>query len=120
MKIYKSAEDYLERILMFEEEKTPMRAIDLANSMNLTKQSIHRALKNFKEDELIHIDENNFITLTPKGREIAVRVYERHVILTNFFIYLGVDKEIAHEDACKVEHDISDESLYAIKKFIEK
>ncbi|MBR2892167.1 MAG: metal-dependent transcriptional regulator [Bacilli bacterium] len=118
MKLYKSAEDYLEKILILKKEINNLRTIDIANSMKLTKQSVHRAIKNFKENGLITVDANNYINLTNKGREIAQNVYNRHIVLTNFFIKLGVDKEIAHEDACKIEHDISDESLNAIKNFL--
>ena len=118
MKIYKSAEDYLEQILILEKEIKQVRTIDIANSMKLTKQSVHRAIKNFKEHELINVDTNNFISLTEKGKEIAQNIYDRHVLLTSFFIKLGVSKEIAREDACKIEHDISNESIQVIEKFL--
>ena len=120
MKLYKSAEDYLEQILILENEIKHVRTIDIANSMKLTKQSVHRAIKNFKENELINVDSNNFISLTEKGRNIAQSVYDRHILLTNFFIKLGVSKDIAREDACKIEHDISNESLQAIEDFLKK
>ena len=118
MKLYKSTEDYLEQILILENEIKQVRTIDIANSMKLTKQSVHRAIKNFKENELINVDSNNFISLTEKGRNIAQNIYDRHIVLTNFFIKLGVSKDIAREDACKIEHEISNESLHAIEDFL--
>lgn len=120
MNIYQSAEDYLERILMLSKEKSNVHSIDIANSFSYSKASISRAVKNLKENGYIIVSDDGSITLTEKGLEIATRMYERHSILTNFFIKLGVNKEQAIEDACKVEHDLSEETFLAIKNHIEK
>lgn len=119
MNIYESAEDYLEKILMLEKENKKVKSIDIANSMCITKQSVHRAIKNFKENEYIFVDEKGYITLTEKGRKIATDMYERHLVLSKFFISLNVSEDTAYKDACKIEHDISQESFEAIKKLLE-
>lgn len=119
MKIHESAQDYLETILILKLENSRVKSIDVAKKMNVTKQSVHRAIKNLAENNYITIEEGN-ISLTEKGNDIATKMYERHTLLASFFISLGVDKEIAFEDACKIEHDISDQSFDAIKKIIKK
>ncbi len=118
MNIYKSSEDYLERILVLQKEKGKVISIDIANSMNYSKPSISRAMKNLKANDYITINSNGEIELTDKGFEIANRIYERHIILSSYFMRLGVPKDIALEDACKVEHDLSDETFEAIKKHV--
>lgn len=115
MKIYESAEDYLERILILKKQHGKVISIDIANSMNYSKPSISRAMKNLKENGYITIDKNGYIDFTEKGLEIAERIFDRHIILTQYFISLGVPDEIARKDACKVEHDLSNESFEAIK-----
>ena len=119
MKIHESAQDYLETILILKLENSRVKSIDVAKKMNVTKQSVHRAIKNLAENDYITIEEGN-ISLTEKGNEIATKMYERHTLLASFFISLGVDKEIAFEDACKIEHDISDQSFDAIRKLLDK
>lgn len=116
MNIYESAEDYLERILIITKEKGKVISLDIAKSMNYSKPSISRAMKNLKIDGYILIDDLGYITLTEKGYEIASRIYERHVLLAKYFVSLGVSPDIALADACKVEHDLSDETFEAIKK----
>ncbi|MGM9899486.1 MAG: metal-dependent transcriptional regulator [Bacilli bacterium] len=116
MNIYESAEDYLERILIITKEKGKVISLDIAKSMNYSKPSISRAMKNLKIDGYILIDDLGYITLTEKGYEIASRIYERHVLLAKYFVSLGVSPDIALTDACKVEHDLSDETFEAIKK----
>ena len=116
MNIYESAEDYLERILIITKEKGKVISLDIAKSMNYSKPSISRAMKNLKIDGYILIDDLGYITLTEKGYEIASRIYERHVLLAKYFVNLGVSPDIALADACKVEHDLSDETFEAIKK----
>lgn len=116
MNIYESAEDYLERILIITKEKGKVISLDIAKSMNYSKPSISRAMKNLKIDGYILIDDLGYITLTEKGYEIASRIYERHVLLSKYFVSLGVSPDIALADACKVEHDLSDETFEAIKK----
>ena len=120
MKIYESAEDYLERILILKKEKGKVISIDIANSMNYSKPSISRAMKNLRENDYITFEENGEINLTEKGLNIAQKIYERHVLLTNYFMALGVKEETARNDACKVEHDLSEETFNAIKAHVEK
>jgi len=116
MNIYESAEDYLERILILQEEKGEVRSIDIAHDMGYSKPSISIAMKKLKEAGLIDIDEHGFITLTKEGHVIADRVYERHKVLKKILINIGVDPKQAEKDACKVEHVISEETFEAIKK----
>lgn len=116
MNIYESAEDYLERILILQEEKGEVRSIDIAHNMGYSKPSISIAMKKLKEAGLIDIDEHGFITLTKEGHVIADRVYERHRVLKKILINIGVDPKQAEKDACKVEHVISEETFEAIKK----
>lgn len=118
MRIHESAEDYLERILILKKENGKVISIDIANSMNYSKPSISRAMKNLKENDYITIDSNGEIELTEKGLKIATSIYERHTLLTNYFINLGVPEEIAKIDACKIEHDMSDETFSAIKRHV--
>lgn len=120
MKIHESAEDYLERILILKKEKGKVISIDIANSMNYSKPSISRAMKNLLENDYITFEENGEINLTEKGLNIAQKIYERHVLLTNYFMALGVKEETARNDACKVEHDLSEETFNAIKAHVEK
>lgn len=120
MNIYKSSEDYLERILVLKKEKGKVISIDIANSMNFSKPSISRAMKNLKANDYITINANGEIDLTEKGFAIANRIYERHIILSSYFMRLGVPEEIALEDACKVEHDLSDETFEAIKNHVKQ
>ena len=118
MNIYESAEDYLERILILQEEKGKVRSIDIAKDMGFSKSSISVAMKKLKEAGLILIDEHGYITLTKEGHVIADRTYERHRVLKKVLIDIGVDPKIAEKDACKVEHVISEETFAAIKKKI--
>ena len=121
MSIYKSGEDYLERILMLQNKNGSVRAIDIATFMNYTKPSVSIALKKLKELDYINVDEHTGnVKLTETGKQIAIQVYERHQILTSFFISIGVSEETAKEDACKIEHDISKETLLRIKEFIQR
>lgn len=117
MKIYESSEDYLERILMLSETKDSVRAIDIARSMNFSKPSVSIAMKKLSENGYIEILDNSFIVLTESGKRIAKEVYERHNVLTDILVALGVDENVAKEDACKIEHDLSKESFQAIKDY---
>ena len=114
MNIHESAEDYLEMILMLREQKGYARSIDIAAALGVTKPSVSFAMKRLRENGYILMDEDNYITLTDKGMEIARRIYERHKALTRFLTQIGVDEKIAREDACKIEHDISAETFQAI------
>lgn len=111
-----SLEDYLETILILENQLGQVRSIDIANHMNYSKPSVSVAMKNLREKAFITVSENGFITLTDKGRSRAENVLERHNILSDWLISIGVSKETAMEDACRVEHDLSEESFLAIKK----
>ena len=115
MKIQESAEDYLETILILHGKKGMVRAIDIANEMNFSKPSVSVAMKNLRENGYIEVSREGHITLLPKGQEIADKIYERHTLLTDWLVALGVNPEIAAEDACRIEHVISAESFAAIK-----
>ena len=114
MNIHKSAEDYLEMILMLREQKGYTRSIDIASALGVTKPSVSFAMKRLRENGYILMGEDNYITLTDTGMEIAQRIYDRHKALTRFLLMLGVDEKTAREDACKIEHDISDTTYRAV------
>lgn len=116
MKLLKSGEDYLETILILS-KKGNVRAIDIVNKLNYSKPSVSIAMKKLKENGYIDIINSNII-LTPIGYQIANNVYERHQIISKVLILLGVDEDIALKDACKIEHDLSNETFEAIKKYI--
>lgn len=116
MKIQESAENYLETILILHRRNGMVRSIDIVNELNYAKPSISIAMKHFKENDLITVDENGYISLTKTGLDIAEKMYERHTFLTNVLVQLGVDEEIAKADACKIEHHISDEAFQMIKQ----
>ena len=111
-----SLEDYLETILMLQKSKGQVRSIDIANEMNFTKPSVSVAMKNLREKGYITMDSTGYITLTEAGRQRAEDVLERHTILADLLMYIGVSKETALADACKVEHDLSEESFETIKR----
>ena len=114
MNIHKSAEDYLEMILMLREEKGYARSIDIAAALGVTKPSVSFAMKKLRENGYIQMDESNYITLTESGMKIARRIYDRHKAVTAILIQIGVDEKTAREDACKIEHDLSDVTFRAI------
>lgn len=118
MKIQESAENYLETILVLEKQNGTVRSIDIANRLGFSKPSISVAMKNLRSEGYIDMDENSYITLTPAGREIAARIYERHQLFTKWLMFLGVGEEIAAEDACRIEHYVSQETFEAIKRHI--
>lgn len=113
-----SAENYLETILILSRKLPVVRSVDIANELGFKKSSISIAMKNLREKELITVSDAGFINLTESGREIADMIYERHEFLTSWLTKLGVDPEIAAEDACKMEHVVSKESFQAIKNFV--
>ena len=115
MEIHESAEDYLETILILQERIGQVRSIDIATEMNYTKPSISVAMKKLREQGYIETDKDGYITLTESGRGIATHIYERHTLLTDFFIALGVNAQTAAKDACRVEHDLSEETFDKIK-----
>ena len=116
MTIQKSAEDYLEAMLMLREERGYVRSVDVADKLGVTKPSVSYATKRLREDAYISLDPAGMIVLEPKGLEIAQRILERHRLLTELLIGLGVSEETAREDACKIEHDLSVESFDAIRR----
>ena len=120
MKIQKAAEDYLEAMLMLKEKNGFIRSIDIAQQLGVTKPSVTYSTKRLRENGYITMDKEGLITLTESGMEIASRIYTRHKVLTQFFIKLGVSEEIAREDACKVEHDLSPETFEAISKLADQ
>ncbi|MGN0347818.1 MAG: metal-dependent transcriptional regulator [Lachnospiraceae bacterium] len=111
-----SLEDYLETILLLQKRIGQVRSIDIANEMNFSKPSVSVAMKNLREKRYITVTENGYITLTESGKQRAESVLERHTILSDWLIRIGVSEETALADACKVEHDLSDESFEAIKR----
>ena len=119
MHLRESGEMYLETILVLTREKNrEVHSLDVAEYMNYSKPSVSRAVGLLKKGGYLEVSKDGALTLTEAGREIAEKIYERHTLLTGFFTMLGVDKEIAAEDACMIEHDISDESFEAIKNHV--
>ena len=114
MKIQKSAEDYLEMIMMLEEKRGSVRSIDVATELGVTKPSVSVAVKRLRENGYLTVDDDGQLRLTESGSEIAKRMYDRHRMLTDFFVSIGVSPATAREDACKVEHDLSDETFMAL------
>ena len=120
-KIYNESEEmYLETILILREEKTSVRAIDISNRMGFSRASVSRAVQNLKNKGYIDVLENDAIVLLKKGEEYANNVYEKHRLLTEFLEKIGVKDKVAEEDACKIEHVISEETIQAIKSFLNK
>ena len=120
MNRYESKEDYLERILMLSENNKRVWAIDIANDMNYTKPCVSIALKKLKKEGRIVVDEHGNISLTETGKKIALEVYEKHKIISSLLIMMGVSEKTAKEDACKIEHDLSEESFTKIKAYLQK
>ena len=117
MSLYESGEDYLEAILMVSERKDEVHAKDIVDELGFSKPSVSIALKKLKEQGYLTIDEMNHLHLTEKGLEIATNIYERHRILTLILESIGVSKQTAEDDACKIEHDLSEESWTQIKNY---
>ena len=118
MKIQESAENYLEAILMLHNQNGLVRSIDIVNKLKFSKPSVSVAMKNLRENGYILMDSDGHISLTPAGQKIADTMYERHTLLSQWLIHLGVSKEIASQDACKMEHVLSPETFEAIKKHV--
>ena len=117
-KIRESAENYLETILVLQQRNGSVRSIDIAAELEFSKPSVSVAMKNLREKGCITVDGDGIISLTPEGRRIAEGVYERHILFTQWLISLVVDPEIAAEDACRIEHVISEESFRAIQRHV--
>lgn len=119
MKILESAENYLETIYMLKSKKGFVRSIDIVNELEYTKPSVSIAMKNLRQNGYIEMDADGLISLTEKGKSIAEKIYERHTVISRLLISLGVGEKTAHEDACKIEHIISQESFEVMKKYAE-
>lgn len=119
MRIHQSAEDYLEAILMLRERQGAVRSVDVAMELEYSKASVSVAMKKLRENGYVAADEDGFLSLTPAGEEIAAQIYRRHKALTDFFVSLGVDPEVAARDACGIEHHLSDETFTKLLKHIE-
>ena len=119
-RILESKENYLETILILQNRSGEVRSIDIAAEMDFSKPSVSVAMKNLRAEGCINVDENGKITLTDEGREIAERVYERHLLFTEWLMSMGISEKTAAEDACRMEHCLSEESFAAIKNYIKK
>ena len=120
MKIKESAENYLEAILIIQNKKGNARSIDVANYLGFSKPSVSVAMKSFREEGYVTVDDAGDLMLTDKGMEIASKMYERHQMIAKALIKLGVDEKTAYEDSCRIEHDISDETFKALKRHIKE
>lgn len=119
VKTQESAENYLETILMLGQDGNTVRSIDIANELEFTKPSVSVAMKNLRANGYIEVNDEGHIKLTVLGRKIAQSMYERHTLISDWLIFLGVDKDVAVRDACKMEHGMSEQSFSAIRKHIE-
>lgn len=120
MKVQESAENYLEAILMIGQRKGTVRSIDIVNELSFSKPSVSVAMKNLRENGYIRMDNDGHITLTDAGMEIAQKIYERHTLLTDWLVALGVDEQTAAKDACRMEHVISSQTFDKIKQHVRK
>ena len=121
MRTHESGEDYLETILLLYSKQGYVRSTDIANAMNYTKASISRAVKILKDDDYIYLDPNKMIFLTEKGEKKALEIYERHEVIAEFLVrVLQVDDETADQDACRIEHVISDSTFQGIKRLVKE
>jgi len=120
MAVTEAVENYLETILILSKLQPDVHAIDICSYLGYSSPTVSVILKKMKDQELVKVDSENHITLTEKGREVAENVYERHNIISEMLMKLGVSKETALEDACKLEHDLSDESFNALKEYFKK
>lgn len=116
MQIHESAEDYLEMILVLKRKKGTVRSIDIAREMNFSKPSVSIAMKKLREEGFITIEQDHEIELTPKGREIAETIYERHVVISQILMKIGVEETTAVKEACRIEHVISQDSFEKLKE----
>ena len=119
MKIHASGEDYLEAVLILQKKQGMVRSIDLARYMGFSKPSISHAVGVLKNGGFLTVDDDGFLHLTVIGREIAEKIYERHLFFTEQLVFMGVDRNIAEQDACRIEHVISDESFQKMKETLE-
>lgn len=120
VRVQESAEDYLETILILHNRKGSVRSIDIVNEMNFSKPSVSVAMKNLREKGHILMNSDGLITLTESGMDIAQRIYERHLLISQLLMQIGVEAETAREEACRIEHDISQDTFDKIKEWISK
>ena len=120
MHLQESGEMYLETILILTQKSSNVRSIDVCEEMGFSKPSVSRAIGLLRSGGYVEVDRDGYLSLTELGREVAMKVYDRHTILTRFLASIGVDEETAANDACKIEHVISDKTLEAIREFVEK
>ena len=120
MHLQESGEMYLESIYVLSQKSSSVRSIDVCEYMGFSKPSVSRAMGLLKNAGYVEADENGYLSLTKEGKELAEKIYERHTVLTQFLVKLGVNESIASEDACKMEHHMSDETFEAMKRFIQK
>ena len=120
MRLHRSGEDYLEAMLILDQKHGYVRSSDVAEQLSVTKPSVTNATRLLREGGFLTMDEDKLIHLTELGREVAESIYERHCILTEGLIYLGVDPEMAEQDACRIEHDISRETFEKLKEYWER
>ena len=120
MKIYASGEDYLEAVLVLQKKKVMVRSVDLARHMGFSKPSISHAVGVLKNGGFLTVDEDGYFHLTEDGREVAEKIYERHQFFTEQLVAVGVDRETAERDACRIEHAISEEAFQKLKASVEK
>lgn len=119
MALHESAEMYLETIYMLTQRKTNVRSVDIAEHMSYSKPSVSRAMGLLKQGGYIAVDTDGFITLTPEGLAVAKKIFERHTVITQLLTRIGISEKTAAEDACKIEHVISDETFQAVKKYLD-
>ena len=117
-RILESGEDYLETILILQNRNGEVRSVDIATEMDFSKPSVSRAVGLLKQGGYLYTDKNGYLFLTDEGKKVAHKTYERHVVLSQFFESIGVSAETATNDACKIEHVISDETFNAVKKLL--
>jgi Mn-dependent transcriptional regulator len=120
MAITEAVENYLETILILSQKQPDVHAIDICSYLGYSRPTVSIILKKMKDEGLVTVDDDNHIRLTDTGKEVAERIYDRHTVLTDLFIYLGVNRDVAAEDACMVEHDISDETFECLKAHYKK
>ncbi len=118
MHLQESGEMYLETILILSQRQRYVRSVDVADYMHFSKPSVSRAVSLLKQGEYLTVNSDGFLILTEAGREVAEKIYERHQVLTQLLVSIGVDEETAEDDACKIEHDISDTTFLALKRYV--
>ncbi len=120
MAITEAVENYLETILILSKQQPDVHAIDICSYLGYSRPTVSIVLKKMKDDGLVSVNSDNHITLTERGREVAEHIYDRHTVISEFFMLLGVKRDVAVEDACKIEHDISDETFELLREHYRK